>query len=134
MILRLLAFYSMEIFYINKQPFLRTKRTVNGVDRFNENEISFAEAQAIQRSANQSKIDNLLGQVEAFGLPKADIAKLHIAFKDELLEFVEYGTDTFKTAITNYNTPGDILTILDTVANPDNNFTIRDSIIYELNK
>lgn len=124
----------MEIFYIKQTPYLRTTRTVNGETRVNEKPVSFAEAQAIQRATNQAKIDNLLGQVEAFGLSKSYIAKLHIEFKDELLEFVEYGTDTFKNTITSYNTPGDVLTILDTVANPDNGFTIRDSIIYELNK
>lgn len=124
------------ILYENEGVFILEKvvNTDGETVREKKTPTTFAEAQALQRKVNQSKIDNLLGQVEAFGLAKTDIAKLHITFKDELLEFVEYGTDTFKNAITNYNTPGDVLTILDAVANPDNNFTIRDSIIYELNK
>lgn len=96
--------------------------------------VSFSQAQEIKRSNNQKKIDHLFGQIEAFGLDRSMIATLHNTFKTEVDEFVEHGTDTLKNAITNYNTPGEIKTILDTEANPENNYTIRDSIIYELNK
>lgn len=97
-------------------------------------QVPLSKAGFVMRKTRENRIDNLVAQLPVFGLQLSDLEKVFLEFKDEFFSYIWLGTDTFKTAITNYNTPGDILTILDTVANPDNNFTIRDSIIYELNK
>jgi hypothetical protein len=117
--------------YSNNKPM---KNSISLDGEVVQGEISFSKAGGFLRNTRENKIDNLVAQLPVFGLSLSDLEKVFLEFKEEFFSYIWLGTDTFKNAITNYNTQGEVLTILDTVANPDNNFTIRDSIIYELNK
>ena len=96
--------------------------------------ISHTQRGKENRQDRESRVDNLVAQLPVFGLSIADLEKVFLEFKGEFFSYIWLGTDTFKNAITNYNTPGDVLTILDTVANQENQYTIRMSILHELNK
>jgi hypothetical protein len=96
-------------------------------------EISFEEAGRMERELRQSRIDKLIASTKVYSVLEEDIIAIFEEFKNQVDQYIAIGSSSFKVAITN-ETGTAIATRLDKLANPSNGFTIRDSILFELNK
>lgn len=97
--------------------------------------LSYDIAGRIKREERQKHIDYLISQVDSglFPVNKEQAEAIFEAFSSEVSAYINVGSNSFYTAIQN-ETGTSIATTLDTVANPANGFTIRQSILFELDK
>lgn len=93
--------------------------------------LDILESGELVRKRRQRAIDKLVLSTRAFPKIAYVLDTIFAHYKTEIEKFIATGSSVFKDAMEN-ETDAEIKKLLNAIANPENNFTVKDSILYEI--
>lgn len=93
--------------------------------------LDILEAGEMTRKRRQRAIDKLVLSTRAFPQIAYVLDTIFSHYKVEIEKFIATGSDVFRDAMENEENE-EIKGLLNAIANPENNFTVKDSILYEI--